>query len=256
MTRIKQLVVALSISFTAEALLAYEPSAPPYPKGKFPENCAINQLAAKEETPRTEPGYKSKYTITRDNKIYDLAISMDYAEDTFGLYASLASDKEKLIQKVLIGDYPTYIDHVYSGFLNKDDRLDFIVNMQAGDKNLTGNRQHSYFMLSKGDRYVVRKLVSYSLQKQDFYDYSQDDKCEYLHVSFVSDQKQHYWVYNVLQFIDDDIVSKNQLSRYFPKWITFGDANKPVMISKKEKLRLWKGFGANGLLIKDPTENK
>jgi hypothetical protein len=29
----------------------------------------------------------------------------------------------------------------------------------------------------------------------------------------------NYWSYHVLQFIGTDIVVKNALSRYFPKWI-------------------------------------
>lgn len=242
MKRLSLLKIVACMGFVVNCSWAYEPSAPPYPKGKFPDHCSITQLKAATESPRTESNYKSKYRVNSDSQSYDLSIAMDYGEETFGLYASLASDKVQLIKKVQVGDYPTYIDHVYSGYLNKDEQLDFIVNIQAGDKNLTGNRQYSYFMLSKGGSYVVRKLVSYNLNQKDFYDYSQDDKCEYLHVSFVSDQKQHYWVYNVLQFIDDKIVIKNKLSRYFPKWTAFGDAVNPVTISMQEKQRLWKAF--------------
>ncbi|CAA6826894.1 MAG: Unknown protein [uncultured Thiotrichaceae bacterium] len=248
------LAVATFIYLGGSVAFAFEPSAPPYPKGAFPDNCSINQLQPIAETSRTETDYKSQYTAKSGAKSYSLTIDMDYGEKTFGLYAGLSSGKQELIRKVMIGDYPTYIDQVYSGFLNEDKQLDFIVNMQAGDKNLMGNRQHSYFILSKGNRYAVRKITSYALEDKDFYDYTQDDRCEYLHLSFVSDQTQHYWVYNVLQFIDDKIVIKNKLSRYFPKWVTFDNTDKPVTIDVKQKQRLWQDFIRKDAFVEEISE--
>lgn len=252
----KQVVTTLLLCVAMSSVIAYEPSAPPYANDKFPDNCSMNELKPIMETSRTQAGYKSSYRVKQGTKIYQLNLVMDYAEKTFGLYAGLSVGNKQLITRVRIGDYPTYIDQVYSGFLNKDERPDFIVSMQAGDKNLVGNRQHGYFLLSTEKGYVVRKLINYALESNDFYDYTQDDKCEYLHVSFLSDQRQHFWVYNVLQFIDDEIAIKNRLSRYFPKWIEFASSvDKSAAISTQDKQRLWTDFlRKNEFVEKIPVE--
>ncbi len=206
---------------------AYEKDFPPYPKGQFPPTCKIHTLKVNSETDRNKGHFKSAYRLSDEAEKLVLHLDMNYQKNSSGMYVKLNSASgETYVKPVKIGGHPSNIDKVFWAYLNKDNRKDIIITMKDGDGYLSAGRQGATFLLSNENastgysrEYGVQQLAVHSLGQQDFYDYSTDKKCEYLHQALVSDGKQSYMTYNVLQFIDGKIVIKNQLSRYFPKWI-------------------------------------
>ncbi|MCK5725541.1 MAG: hypothetical protein KAH22_01805 [Thiotrichaceae bacterium] len=200
---------------------AFEKDFPPYAKKSFPPICKIQPLNPKSETNRNQRQFKSSYILTRSKKeSLTLHLDMSYQKNNSGVFARLKNSTGKeMIKVVKVGDHPSNIKKVMSAYLNKDNRKDFMIILDAGDGYLSGGRQYVSFLLSTPKGYSVQQLEVYTLGQEDFYDYSTDNKCEYLHQSFTSEGKESYWSFNILQFIDDKIVIKNQLSRYFPKWI-------------------------------------
>jgi len=231
-------IVLLVFPFFASA---YEKDFPPYLVKKFPVNCQINLLVADKESARDRGQFKSEYRIKDIGKVMTLRLDMDYAKETFGLYASLQNTQKKaLMPAVVVADHPEFIDKVYWAYLNKDERKDLIVLTHSGDMGLMNGNQQAMFLLSTKEGYVSKKLAGFNIGEKDFYDYSTDNKCEYLHQSLLTEGVNNYWSYHVLQFIGTDIVVKNALSRYFPKWIKLmAKANsEAVVLSPKQQKTL------------------
>lgn len=235
-------VMTLIFPFFASA---YENDFPPYLAGKFPENCQIHALVADKESARDKGQFKSEYSLNDLGQIMTLRLDMDYAEETFGLYASLHNAQKKaLMPAVVIADHPEFIDKVYWAYLNKDMRKDFIILTHSGDMGLMNGNQQAMFLLSAKEGYVSKKLAGFNIGEKDFYDYSTDNKCEYLHQSLLTTGMDNYWSYHVLQFIGTDIVVKNALSRYFPKWIKLMAKanNKAAVLSAKQQHALERDY--------------
>lgn len=234
-------IFILSLVFAPLTALAFDKDFPPYPKGKFPPHCKINRLKPVTETDRHKGNFKSRYLLTDKNTRLVFDLNMNYQKGKAGMYLSVKDTAGKVYIKPLkVGWHPTNIDSVYWAYLNKDDKKDFIVNMDVGDGYLSAGRENTTFVLSTKKGYTARQIGTYHLQPEDFYDYSTDNKCEYLHQSLLNTGKKTYWAYNILQFIDGKIVVKNQLSRYFPKWIALSldPSDKPAKLSTQEKNKL------------------
>ena len=238
--------LAVHLLFLLTTGYAYEKEFPPYAIGKFPPTCQINKLSPLSETDRDKGHFKSTYRLADQGAHVELHLEMSYQKHKAGVYARLNSAFGRAnFKPVKVGGHPSYINSVYWGYLNKDNHKDLIVIMKSGDGYLSGGRETATFFLSTKQGYGVRQLAVYNFQPEDFYDYSTDNKCEYLHQALVSDSDRNsYWVYNVLQFIDGKIVIKNQLSRYFPKWIrlTLPPNSKRSVLSKKRMEELSKAY--------------
>ncbi len=215
--------LSICIAFLGMAAYAFEKDFPPYPKGQFPPTCKIHTLKATSETDRNEGNFKSTYQFSDQTEKLVLHLDMNYQKGRSGMYVHLNNASGKAyVKPVKLGGHPSDIGKVIWAYLNKDNRKDLIITMKSGDGYLSGGRQSATFLLSNNTGhkgYSVQQLAVHTLEQQDFYDYSTDNKCEYLHQALVSDGKETYWVYNILQFLGGKIVIKNQLSRYFPKWI-------------------------------------
>ena len=232
------------ISFSGYIFVAsaYEADFPPYPSGKFPANCQIHAMKPITESNRKKGSFKSNYQIKEQRTLVNLHLDMDYSKQSFGLYLSLQdANKKALMPAIKTAIHPLFIHKVYWAYLNKDAYKDFIVVTNSGDAALMNGNQQAMFVLSDNGRYVAKNLAGFNISPEDFYDYSSDNKCEYLHQSFISDGAKHYWVYTVLQFVGTNIVEKNALSRYFPKWIKLtSKANSAAEnLSEKRKKKLW-----------------
>ncbi len=239
-------IVSLTLPLT---LFSFEKDFPPYPNGKFPPVCKIHPLKAVSESDRNKGSFKSTYKNQDKGLKLTLQLDMNYHKNSSGVHVSLKDTLGKsLVHSVKVGGHPNDIGQVYWAYLNKDDRKDYIITMSGGDGYLSGGRQKATFLLSrkvstsdpKRQAYSSKSIGVYSLRQQDFYDYSTDNKCEFLHQSLVNDGQNNYWVYNVLQFIDGNIVMKNGLSRFFPKWIKLtaaaSDKSAPLTPTKKSQL--------------------
>ena len=232
---LKILLIATPILLTTS--YAFEKDFPPYPKNQLPSTCKVHILKETSATDRTKGNFKSVYHLPDKAEKLVLRLDMNYQKKTSGMYVRLDSVSGKAYVKAMkVGGHPSNIDKVMWAYLNKDNRKDFIITLRGGDGYLSGGRQRAAFLLSNEGGYGVQQLGVYTLGQEDFYDYSTDNKCEYLHQSLVSDGKQSYWAYHILQFIDDKIVIKNQLSRYFPKWIrlTAKPNSKASSLAKKQ----------------------
>jgi hypothetical protein len=232
------LVLFLLLSFN---LPAYEKDFPPYSKGKFPPVCEIHLLKPTQENDKNKGDFKSSYSLADQKKKLSLSLRMNYQKGSSGMYARLQDSSGKnLIRTIKIGSHPSNIGSIYWAFLNKDNHKDFIITMDEGDGYLSSGRQQITFLLSTKSGYSTKKIGAYHLEQKDFFDFSTDHKCEYLHQSLVSDGKNNYWSYNILQFINDKIVIKNKLSRYFPKWIKLTPKanDKPARLSANQKKKL------------------
>ena len=245
-------VVLLIVPLTFPLLLfSFEKDFPPYPNGKFPPVCKIHLLKAVSESDRNKGNFRSTYKDQDKALKLTLHLGMSYKKGSSGVYVNLNDASGKaLVKSVKVGGHPNDIDRVYWAYLNKDDRKDYIVTMNGGDGYLSGGRQKATFLLSKkmpkksskSQAYSSKSIGVYSLRQQDFYDYSTDNKCEFLHQSLVNDGQNNYWVYNVLQFIDGKIVMKNGLSHFFPKWIklTASANDKSASLTPAKKSQLTK----------------
>lgn len=246
---VRQKVLFLSVASLLSVFpffaIAYEKDFPPYLTGQFPTSCPIHAVIADQESERNKGQFKSEYTITNQGQVMTLRLDMDYAKETFGLYASLQNvQKKALMPAVTVADHPEFIDKVYWAYLNKDKHKDLIILTHSGDMGLMNGNQQAIFLLSTNKGYVSKKLAGFNIGKNDFYDYSTDNKCEYLHQSLLSEGVDNYWSYHVLQFIGTDIVVKNALSRYFPKWIKLmAKANSiAAVLSDKQQQRLERDY--------------
>ena len=223
----------------------FEKDFPPYPDNKLPPTCSINTLKASNETDRNKGSFKSTYRLIDQSESLILHVDMDYSKKHSGVYARLNNTSGKALLKPLkVGSHPSNIKSIYWAYLNKDNHKDWIIVMDGGDGYLSAGRQTVSFLLSSKNGYQQQQLSAYSVGQKDFYDYSTDSKCEYLHQTLVSDSSGSYWAYNVLQFIDGKIVIKNQLSCYFPKWIklTVKPNSKASTLSKKQIKAFSKGY--------------
>ena len=242
---------------------AYEKDFPPYLAGKFPSNCQINLLAADKESARDQGKFKSSYHLNDLNKVMMLRLDMNYSEEAFGLYASLQEVQEKIQKKalmpaVVVADHPEFIDKVYWAYLNKDKRKDLIILTHSGDMGLMNGNQQATFLLSTKEGYVSKILAGFNISGKDFYDYSTDNKCEYLHQSLLTEGMDNYWSYHVLQFIGTDIVVKNALSRYFPKWIKLmaKKNNESAVLSVKQQQTLEQDYLKHYKILSVPKKVK
>ncbi len=222
---------------------AYEKDFPPYPNGQFPPHCKIHPFKPGHESDRNKGNFKSYYQIDDKGRKLLFELTMNYQKGRSGVYLGLREPAGRIyLDPFKTGVHPMQIGKAYWAYLNKDDIRDFIFTMDVGDGYLSAGRQQAIFLLSTKNGYSARSLGVYHLQPEDFYDYSRDNKCEYLHQAMLLTDGQAYWMYNVLQFIDDRIVIKNPLSRYFPKWIvvTLKPNDKAAKIGAAQKSRLQK----------------
>lgn len=241
---LSSLLLVLLLTPLLTPVHAFEKDFPPYPNGKFPPVCKIHPLKAASESDRNKGHFKSVYKDQDKGLKLALHLDMNYKKGTSGVYLRVNNvSGESLVSPVKVGGHPNDIAQVYWAYLNKDNHKDYIITVNGGDGYLSGGRQKATFLLSKKGKeqgYASKSLGVYSLKQQDFYDYSTDNKCEFLHQSLVHDGQNNYWVYNVLQFLDGKIVLKNELSRFFPKWIKLTAANNdqsaPLSKAKKNQL--------------------
>lgn len=239
------LISTILILVLSSNLSAFEKNFPPYAKNKFPTVCQIHAIKPSSESNRNNSHFKSSYSLTDQKQKLLLTLNMNYQKDHSGIYLTLKNSSQEIyIKPIKIGSHPSHIERVRWAYLNKDSRKDLIISMDEGDGYLSSGRQQITFLLSTKTGYVAKKIEAYYLEQKDFYDYSSDKKCEYLHQAFITDGKNYYWSYNILQFLGGKVVIKNKLSRYFPKWIqmTSKSNHKAANLTTVQKEKLSKEY--------------
>ena len=144
---------------------------------------------------------------------------------------------------------------VYWGFLNEDKQPDYIVQTWSGGCGLAAGYSYQTFMLSsEGAFRVARVITLYPSEDMDLVDLNQDGSPELIHTAFIygekgKDGKTHnYWVYNLLQFKGDQVISANHVDSRFPCWVWFTDKpnhKNTVQLTDEQKRRLWKVQASN-----------
>lgn len=242
------LLCAILLSLSASTL-AYEHQNPPYKKGKMPKSCKIHPI-----TPSIANHNMHKYSVQDRGRVLNVFLKKIIDKQAYGLFSALkikhSKGKARLVQPYTwAGLSSNYIDKVYWSYLNGDNKKDLIINTRFASIDKLKGFQVTTFYLSLAKGYAVKQLMSYKLEPVDFMDYSNNKKCEYLHLSYVfgdeADEKgkrHNYWAYNVLNFVGGNIRIENRLSRYFPKWIVdtgrYNDRATKWLPEKKKK-RLW-----------------
>lgn len=229
---------------------AYEHQHPPYKKGKMPQACQIHPIKASI----SQKGNLQTFTVQDAQRRLTLTLKKIIDRRAYGLFAALKmkkGKKQKYVQNFSwVGLSPKYLDKVYWAYLNQDNKKDLIINTRFASIGHLNGFQVSTFYLSTPKGYSVKQLLSYKLEPADFLDYTNDKKCEYLHLSYVYGteeagkraKKYNYWSYNILAFTGEKIRLHNRSSRYFPKWITDVGrySDKPTKwLPKKKQQKLW-----------------
>lgn len=244
----KLLLCVVTLSFSVPAL-AYEHQNPPYKKGRMPQSCKIYPIK-----PSVANRNVHEYRVQDKGKKLSIILKKIIDKKAYGLFSTLnikrGKGKARMIQPYSwAGFSPKYIDKVYWSYLNGDNQKDLIVNTRFASIGKLKGFQVTTFYLSIGNTYSVKQLMSYKLEPADFMDYTNDKKCEYLHLSYVFGDTANkkgklinYWSYNILSFVGGNIQIKNRLSRYFPKWIVdngrYNDKD-TKWLSAKQRQKLW-----------------
>ena len=241
------LVLWIGLSLNA---FAYEHQNPPYKKGRTPSSCKIHSIKGVAVAKNIR-----RFELKDKHQTLSLSLRKIIDRQAYGLFSELKAKSPKGQARLLhpyswVGLSPKYLDNVYWAYLNQDNKKDLIVNTRFASIGKLNGFEVTTFYLSTPKGYVAKQLLSYKLEAADFLDYTNDNKCEYLHLSYVygsdkADQKgkrYNYWNYNILRFDGGEIKLSNRLSRYFPKWIThvrgYNDKN-TKWLSKKKKKQLW-----------------
>jgi len=243
-------IILLAIVSYGSSAFAYEHQNPPYKKGRIPQSCGIHPLKSVAVAKNIR-----RFELKDGRQTLRLSLRKVIDKQAYGLFSELKAKSGKGQARLLqpyawVGLSPKYLDKVYWAYLNQDNKKDLIVNTRFASIGKLNGFQVSTFYLSTPKGYAIKQLLSYKLEPADFFDYTNDKKCEYLHLSYIygsdkADKKgkrYNYWNYNILRFIGGDIKQENRLSQYFPKWIThiggYNDKN-TKWLSKKKKQQLW-----------------
>lgn len=253
----------LAMSGISSVALAYEHQYPPYQKGRMPQACKIHEIKPVKRKSLIH------YSVADQAIKLNISLQKHMDDKAYGLFAALmgvtANGKKQLLQPYAwVGLSPKHVEKVYWSYLNQDNKKDLILNTRFAGNGKMNDFQITTFYLSTPKGYGVKQLLSYHLEPADFLDYTNDNKCEYLHLSYIygldeqpdKGKNYNYWNYNILRFVGGDIQIQNRLSRYFPKWITdIGRYNDQATqwLPKKTQQRLWQRHAKDlGGLVASP----
>jgi len=207
----------------------YEKYYPPYEKDNKPRQvCKINKIISSD---------KSNY-ITGNTRIQIIAKQTSkYAQEVLINYIK---NKEKvLLSNRIATEGELKNTRLYWALLNHDSKKDFIIVTTSNN-----DTYHLAFILSNQEGYSVINIASEAFSQDLFYDYNNDNRCEFLQMSWLGAvdiihkkpsnkvakllkksgytgvfYNPEFFVYNIVYFGNNTARYKNKLSRYFPRWI-------------------------------------
>jgi len=238
----------------------YQRNYPPYIAGKEPLTCKINRLHLKN----VKEGFGSTDTHVYEFIEHDRRKFIVF-EATGGKYnkkveVKIVDHKSKrtIISEVIADrSYTGLSVSVYWSYLNKDNKKDLILAFPIPSSS--NDSYYVVFLLSNKKTYSVSRIGTMGISQSLFYDYNNDNKCEFLQLEVISGYelgKPTYLVYNILQFTSTSFKYNNKLSRFFPRWIEFKTDptqtskhqldqyghlpnDQPADLSQKTKDKLW-----------------
>lgn len=137
----------------------------------------------------------------------------------------------------------------WSADLNGDHLEDIIIVNESGACGMGEARRYISISLSSPKGYKAIFYESYDSSEQSFVDLNQDGRPEFILSSFIfsekgKDGKKHnYFIYNLLTFEGDEIVSANAIDKRFPSWIWYSfkpNHRNTGQLTSEQRLRLWR----------------
>jgi hypothetical protein len=163
--------------------------------------------------------------------------------------ATLSDSNGKVIcGPVVIYDFYSRLIDAYNADLNGDKKEDFIVWAPTMGCGLAAHNCRLIFVLSNDNNYRITSMYTMSPDVKSFVGFNDNGQCSFIHTGFIygekgRDGKKHnYWVYNLLQFQEGEVVLDNSIDERFPKWIwyTFKPNHKATtQLNDEQKRRLW-----------------
>lgn len=162
---------------------------------------------------------------------------------------SFDKDGSQTQKKVIVSELHSP-QECYIADLNRDGKIDYVVEIYSGGNGLAAEICDVVFILSSQNNYRVTTVNTMSPSEEDFLDLFSDGRCQFLHTAFVDgypvrgrDGNIHnYWVYNILEVTGDTLRISNSDRPGFPKWILFTyrpNHTQTDQLTDQNKLDLW-----------------
>ena len=251
------ILIAYCVVTTAHARL--EDIYPPYENKNKPRNtCKIHQLHSP----------KRDMFTTRDISIQ--------TDSSWNLEVNFIKQQNKVLLAkmplVYLGT-PKNTTKVYWAYLNQDNKKDYIFSVRFHKSNT----YMVVFLLTNKTGYFERHMLAEGFSTEFFYDYNNDQRCEFLLMERLESKKNFksllnksgysatnyftdFITYNIISFDSKTARYKNTLSKFFPRWIevkikhyeaeslsnlTFDkyqyiSNSIAALLPKKEKVIIWK----------------
>ena len=203
----------------------YQDDFPPYALGTNPSVCKIQRIYAKEKRGLTFQSYSYIDNGDRYQIILDSGKTRNMRKGGFWITKLTVLRNNKLMVKDVVVDLERpYSAVVFLSYLNQDNKKDIIIAVPTVSSG--PSTYFITFLLSDGDHYHVRRIYTYGISQNLFYDYNDDGKCEFLQLNafdgtLISKEGPPYLVYNIVQFTKSSFRYNNKLSRFFPRWIAY-----------------------------------
>ena len=208
----------------------YQDAFPPYNLGTSPPVCKIQRLYKKEKKGLAFQAYNYLDNGNRHTLLLEFGKTVKKAErDFFFSKVTIFKNKKPVVVNKVQDLGRPYSAVVFLSYLNQDNIKDIIIAYPTASS--APPTYFVTFLLSEKDTYHVRRIHTYAISQNLFYDYNDDGRCEFLQLevfnpSLISRKTpdyivSDYIVYNVMQFTKSSFKYNNKLSRFFPKWIAF-----------------------------------
>lgn len=178
----------------------------------------------------------------------------------------LSDDAFQSISKpsVLVDFFTRYF-HVYHADLNKDGKEDFvIISWYAGCGHAASGANVTFF-LSTSESYSAVTVSTSNPGPHCFIQLPENKGPVYIHSSMIysdegKDAKPHnYWVYNLYEFRNGQLVLCNDKDPRFSKWVwyTFNPNHKETtLLTQQQKEQLWKEHQNKYFFRLDPSKEE
>jgi len=237
--RIYLLILFLPLSY----LSAYNKGYGPFRAKFVPETIALTKIPV-AKSQGVAHDFEHYYNLGDQGNAYRIKLKFNY-ESHYTLYIS--RDQQSLVKGITVSEYGTVSESsLYSANLNDDNIPDFIIYVYSGGCGLASGHCDVTFLLSNDEGYSATTVDTYFPGDSNFVKIN--GKKSFIHAYFSGtdkclDGKAHnFWIYNILEFGEQNLSIRNKLDEEFPKviWYSFRENHdETTLLTASQKSELW-----------------
>ena len=161
-----------------------------------------------------------------------------------GFVAQVLTEGKTVMKPKLCTKFAPFFENMHHcGFINGDDKIDFLLHFYCGGNGLNADFNEVTLLLSNDQGYEATSIQTFGGGPENHY-VKIEGKPHFIMKSFGGvieclDGKNHnFWIYNLLEIKGDTLYLANQNHRNFPRtiWYTLEPNSKETdILSKKDK---------------------